>query len=355
MPLLARMVATPLLVDIRPGALQELPALMADQRISSGGRVAVVTSVVSAPKWHDALADLMPAADWFTVADGTIADAADLERAIRSRLFDAVVGLGGGRVLDTAKYVASRLGLPMVSVATSLAHDGIGSPVAILESGSGRESYGVAAPFAVIVDLDVVRTAPQELLTGGIGDVLSNLSAVADWELSHRATGEPIDGLAVALARTAGAALLDRPDTVSSGELLRLLGDSLVLSGLAMSISGTSRPCSGACHEISHAIDRLFPDCKTGHGQQVGLGAAFATWLRGDDVLADTLVRRLRQHGLPVVPGDMGLSSAQFARAAAFAPATRPGRYTVLEHLDLPEPELSRRVDAYVERFGEQP
>lgn len=352
MPLLARMVATPMVVDIREDAIEGLPLLMADQRISVGGRVAVVTSAMSAPTWRGRLAGLMPAADWFSVADGTITDAVELERSIRSNHYDALVGIGGGRVLDAAKYVGTRLGLPVVAVATSLAHDGVASPVAILENEGSRDSYGVAAPFAVVIDLTVVRSAPRELLTGGIGDVLSNLSAVADWELSQRVTGEPVDGLAVALARSAGESLLHRDETVESDDLLRLLADALVLSGLAMSISGTSRPCSGGCHEISHAIDRLYPERRTGHGQQVALGAAFATWLRDDDALAVDLVHRMRHHGLPVVPGDIGLDNREFARAVAFAPQTRPGRFTVLEHLDLDEIELTRRTDAFVDRFG---
>lgn len=352
MPLLARMVATPLVVDIRDGAIEGLPVLMADQRISVGGRVAVVTSATSASSWRARLAELMPVADWFSVADGTITDAVELERSIRSNHYDALVGIGGGRVLDTAKYVGTRLGLPVVAVATSLAHDGVASPVAILENDGSRDSYGVAAPFAVVIDLAVVRSAPRELLTGGVGDALSNLSAVADWELSQRITGEPVDGLALALARSAGEALLHREETVESDDFLRLLADALVLSGLSMSISGTSRPCSGACHEISHAIDRLYPKRSTGHGQQVALGAVFASWLRQDDVLATDLALRLRHHGLPVVPGDIGLDNKEFARAAAFAPQTRPGRFTVLEHLDLGEAELMRRTDAFVERFG---
>ena len=68
--------------------------------------------------------------------------------------------MGGGRTLDVAKYAASLVGLPMVSVATSLAHDGIASPVASLEHEGRKESYGVTVPVAVVVDLDYVRRSP---------------------------------------------------------------------------------------------------------------------------------------------------------------------------------------------------
>ena len=56
----------------------------------------------------------------------------------------------------------------------------------------------------------------------------------------------------------------------------------------------------------------------------------------------------LIRHGLPRAPGDVGLSADQFTEAVVHAPTTRPDRYTVLEHLDLPAEEVRRRVDAYV-------
>ena len=69
-----------------------------------------------------------------------------------------MVGIGGGRTLDTAKLAAARAGVPMVVVATSLAHDGLASPVAVLEQDGRWQSYAAAAPAAIIVDLDHVRS-----------------------------------------------------------------------------------------------------------------------------------------------------------------------------------------------------
>jgi glycerol-1-phosphate dehydrogenase [NAD(P)+] len=347
MPLLARMVATPLVIDVRPGAVKDLPELLADQRISASGRVAVVFG----RSGRQVVDELLPAllqADEFPIGDATVETAAELADRIRSGSYDAVLAVGGGRVLDTAKFASTRLGLPMVAVATNLAHDGIASPVSILGSGAHRGSYGVAMPIGVVIDLDLVRRAPRRYVAAGVGDVVSNLSALADWQLSHDVTGERIDGLAVTFARTAAEALLRRLDSVESDEFLVSLGQALVLSGIAMAVSGTSRPCSGACHEISHAIDRLFPDQAVSHGEQVGAGAAFATFLRGDSQLAVELATFLRRHGLPVVPADMGLDVEQFTRAVVLAPTTRPGRYTILEHLDLGAAEVTDAVRAYI-------
>jgi glycerol-1-phosphate dehydrogenase [NAD(P)+] len=345
------MVATPLVVDVRAGAVKDLPDVLADQRISTSGRVAVTYGNSA----RDVVDELMPGlrrADAYPIGDATVESATELGDRIRAGSYDAVVAIGGGRVLDTAKFASTRLGLPMVAVATNLAHDGIASPVSILGSGTHRGSYGVALPIGVVVDLELVRRAPRRYVVAGIGDVVSNLSAVADWQLSHDVTSEPLDGLAVTLSRTSAEALVNRPDDVGSDDFLVCLAEALVLSGIAMAVSGTSRPCSGACHEISHAIDRLFPEQAASHGEQVGLGAAFATFLRGDRELATALAAFLRKHGLPVVPQDIGLDAARFTEAALFAPRTRPGRYTILEHLDLDADQMRSAVEEYLATVG---
>jgi glycerol-1-phosphate dehydrogenase [NAD(P)+] len=88
------------------------------------------------------------------------------------------------------------------------------------------------------------------------------------------------------------------------------------------------------------------------HGEQVGLGAAFATFLRGDRQQAVQLVAFLRRHGLPAVPADMGLDAEQFTRAVLHAPSTRPGRYTILEHLDLGGAEIREALREYTSAVG---
>ena len=341
------MVATPVVVDVRRGAVKDLPAVLADQRISSSGRVALAFGN-SGRDVADQLLSTLGRADPFLVGGATVDSAVDLSDRVRAGSYDALVAVGGGRVLDTAKYAASRLGLPMVAVATNLAHDGIASPVSILGSGTHRGSYGVAPPIGVVVDLDLVRRAPRRYVVAGIGDVVSNLCALADWQLSHDVTNEPLDGLAMVLARTAAEALVHRPDDVTSDEFLTCLAEALVLSGIAMAVAGTSRPCSGACHEISHAIDRLYSGQAASHGEQVGLGASFATFLRGERGAALEMAAFLRRHGLPVVPADMGLDVEQFTQAVLVAPTTRPGRYTILEHLHLPPAETTDAVNEYV-------
>ncbi|MBW3593644.1 MAG: iron-containing alcohol dehydrogenase family protein, partial [Actinobacteria bacterium] len=333
MPLLARMVAFPLAVEVRRGAVASLAELLTDRRISASGHVAVVVGPGQGEQIVAAVRPSLGNADAYPVEGGTVQAALALAESLRSGSYDAVVGVGGGRTLDVAKYAASMAGLPMVAVATNLAHDGIASPVASLEHDGKKGSYGVHIPIAVVVDLDYVRRCPPEQLRSGIGDAVSNLSALADWELAHHERGEALDGLSAAFARSAAESLLHRTDSVDADAFLTALAEALVLSGLAMAVAGSSRPCSGACHEISHAIDALYPQSAS-HGEQVAVGALFATFLRGDERLA-TLDAALRRHGVPRLPRDIGLDEEAFATAVVHAPSTRPDRYTILEHLDL--------------------
>ncbi|MGW4894672.1 iron-containing alcohol dehydrogenase family protein [Kitasatospora sp. NPDC004240] len=346
MPVLTRLVPSPLFAEIRPGALDSLAGILADQRLSAAGRIAVAISNGSGTVLRRRLEPALPGADWFNVDDGGLDSAVRLADAMRGGHYDAVVGLGGGKVIDVAKYAAARVGLPIVAVATNLAHDGICSPVSTLDNDAGRGSYGVPGPIGVLVDLDVVREAPPRFVASGVGDVLSNISACADWELSHRETGEPVDGLAVAMARTAGENVLRHPGSLQDQDLLTALAEALVLSGIAMNIAGSTRPSSGACHEISHALDVLYPKRSAQHGEQVGLGAAFASFLRGERELTGLIVECLARHGLPVTAAQIGFTEAEFTDAVHYAPNTRPGRFTILEHLDL-SPSAIR--DAYAD------
>jgi glycerol-1-phosphate dehydrogenase [NAD(P)+] len=199
----------------------------------------------------------------------------------------------------------------------------------------------------VVVDLDYVRRSPVEQLRSGIGDALSNLSALADWELAAEDRGEPVDGLAAAFARAGAESLLTSTDEMGSDSFQRTLAEALVLSGLAMAVAGSSRPSSGACHEISHAIDALYPD-RASHGEQVAVGALFASFLR-EDRLFGQLDDALHRHGVARLPKDLGLSDGEFAAAVFNAPSTRPDRYTILERLNLGENEIRDRVAGYAD------
>lgn len=351
MPLLARTLLSPLFIDVRAGAVAGLGELLADRRISAEGHVAIAVGPGQGERLVEAIGPTLANADVFVVRGGSLEAAGDLQSELRGKNYDALVGIGGGRTLDVAKYAATRLALPMVSVATNLAHDGIASPVSSLLHEGGKGSFGVSLPIAVVVDLDYVRDSPPRMVRSGIGDVVSNLTAIQDWRLSHDERGEPVDGLAVTFARTAAEAVLHRTDGIDADPFLTVLAEALVLSGMAMAAAGSSRPASGADHEIMHAIDQLFPGTAN-HGELAGVGALFSAFLRQDEVLAEQIDTCLRRHQLPRVPEDLGLSEQQFAEAVVLAPQTRPDRYTILEHLDLTPDAVVSQVGAFTATYG---
>jgi glycerol-1-phosphate dehydrogenase [NAD(P)+] len=196
-------------------------------------------------------------------------------------------------------------------------------------------------PLGVVIDLDFVRAAPVRMVRSGIGDAVSNLSAVADWRLAAQIRKEEVDGLAVVFARTAGEAVLNGIGPLYDDDVLTTLAEALVLSGMAMSVAGTSRPCSGACHEIIHAVEAMDPGLAT-HGELAGVGALFASYLRGDPSLFGRI-------------SDLGMPADAFTDAVLAAPATRPDRYTILEHLNLDRSATRYRVDSYVAAVESRP
>jgi glycerol-1-phosphate dehydrogenase [NAD(P)+] len=351
-PLLARTVLTPLTIDVRRGAVADLGAILADQRISAGGDVAVVVGPGQGQQIADLLRPTLDSADIFTVAGGSLDAALELAEKLRARSYDAVVGIGGGKTIDTAKYAATRYGIPMVSVATSLSNDGIASPTASLDHDGTRGSYGVHIPIAVVVDLDFVEKGPERQSRAGIAEMVSNISALADWDLAREVRGEKVDGLAVTLARIGAEAVLNHPGDMSDDAFVSLLAEGLITSGLAMAVCGSTRPCSGGCHEISHAIDTTLGG-KALHAEQVGVGALFCTHLRGDEIRFAQLNAVLARHGLPRLPADLGLSVDEFVDVVRYAPRTRPDRYTILEHLDLSADQVRRRLADYVDAVGD--
>jgi glycerol-1-phosphate dehydrogenase [NAD(P)+] len=351
MPLLARTVTTPLHIEVRRGAIAELGRILADGRISAGGDVAVVVGPGQGERIAELIRPSLGSADLYTTGGGTLDAANELGAKLRARSYDAVVGIGGGKTVDVAKYASTRWGIPMVSVATSLANDGVASPVASLDHEGVRGSYGVHIPIAVIVDLDFVENGPERHNRAGIGELVSNISALADWELARQVRGERFDGLAASLARVGAEAILNQPGDLSDDTFVTVLAESLISSGLAMAVCGSSRPCSGGCHEISHAFDLLLPGTAS-HGEQVGMGALFCTFLRGDGTRFAQMAACLARHNLPRTPADLGLDAEQFVEVVAYAPRTRPDRYTVLEHLAMGPDEIRGRLADYVDALA---
>lgn len=189
----------------------------------------------------------------------------------------AVVGVGGGKALDVAKYTAGLAGLPYFAVPTSLSHDGFCSPQASLTLEGKRRSLPTGLPEAVIVDLAVCRGAPLTLWHSGVGDLCSKFTAVSDWKLAFHRRGVPVNDLAALISDASVFQFMAHPTPDEQG--IRLLATALMLNGVAMEIAGSSRPASGSEHLISHALDMTGARQRL-HGLQTGTAAYLVSSLQ---------------------------------------------------------------------------
>jgi glycerol-1-phosphate dehydrogenase [NAD(P)+] len=251
----------------------------------------------------------------------------------------AVIGLGGGKALDVAKYLASLAKLPYYAVPTSLSNDGFCSPQSSLTLAGRRRSLAAALPFAVVVDTEVALGAPEPLWWSGVGDLVAKVTAVFDWKLAFHERGEPVDDFAALLSDATVHQFLSNPERTPDG--VRRLALALMLNGIAMEVCGSSRPASGSEHLISHALDAQGGRPRL-HGLQVGIASYICSSLQGQgtDLIAGVFDRTGFWDGVRADP----FSRQDWLEAIRSAPAVKPDRYTVLSTRDV-VPEVTAMID----------
>ncbi len=247
-----------------------------------------------------------------------------------AREVDFLVAVGGGKIIDTAKVASFNTDRQFISVPTAASHDGIASASASVPTPEGNLSLQTQPPVAIVADTGVIASAPHRLLASGCADIISNESAVLDWELSHRLRGEPISEYASTLSRITARFMIRNADLVKPNreETAWMVTKALVASGVAMSIAGSSRPASGAEHKFSHALDRIAPG-KGLHGEKCGVGTIITLFLHGGDWRGTR--ESLRKIGAPTTPTELGIDDATAVEGLLLAATIRPERFTILD------------------------
>ena len=122
-------------------------------------------------------------------------------------------------------------------------------------------SIVATAPLGVFVDIDIIKKAPSRLLASGCGDLVANIIAVKDWQLGHeKKTGEYYGRYSANLALMSAMIVLENSSQFAKKGLdARVIVEALISAGVASCIAGSSRPCSGAEHLFSHALDKIAP------------------------------------------------------------------------------------------------
>ena len=271
---------------------------------------------------------------WHTSKDNQIDSLKQIQKDVKKDHSDLVAGIGGGRSVDTAKLVSFNLEIPFVSVPTAASHDGMASPFVSVKSDKPH-SIVASAPLGVFVDIDIIKKAPSKLLASGCGDLIANIIAVKDWQLGHKKTGEYYGMYSADLALMSAKIVIDNSRKYSKHGLdARVIVEALISAGVASCIAGSSRPCSGAEHLFSHALDKIAPG-KGLHGEKCGIGSIMMSKLHGDDW--KKIVRTLKDVGAPTTAKQIGLKSKEIIEALTIAQSLRPGRYTILKEVEMTE------------------
>ncbi len=272
--------------------------------------------------------------DFFLVKSMTVDDLITVEKQLKDHKPRVLFGVGGGTIIDAAKLSSASQNLPFISIPTTVTHDGIASPLASIKGSDKPYSIMAQAPMAIIADTEIISQAPWRFVVSGCGDVISKFTAIKDWKLAHTEKGEYYGGYAASLALMSAKLVTENADAIVQKQDggLRVLLEALISCGVAMSIAGSSRPCSGSEHLFSHALD-LINAHHAMHGEQCGVGSILTSFLHGSNW--QRIKSTLKQLGAPITAYELGVKDMDVVKALQVAAQIRPERYTILHKLNL--------------------
>lgn len=260
-------------------------------------------------------------------------DSTDIDDIIDSAfVIDAkaqvIVGIGGGKVIDVAKYTAYLKKLPFISIPTSASSDGFSSASASLMVNGRRTSVPARMAYGIIADTDVIKSAPEKFLYSGIGDMVSKITALYDWLYESENGYSEMNDFAVMIAKKAVNSFVRTPfETIKDNLFLKELLDSLAMSGIANEIAGGSSPTSGSEHLISHALDKMLENPQL-HGIQVGIATYIMAVVQNHRYVRVNAI--FEKTGFWKYVSTLGLKREDFIAAVDMAPSIKPHRHTYL-------------------------
>ena len=219
---------------------------------------------------------------------------------------DTVVGIGGGQAIDLAKYLAWKRGIRLVSIPTVLSVDAFVTPAAGIRRNHQVEYVGKTSPDPLVIDYDLVRTAPAELNIAGVGDLLSIHTATFDWSLAEKSGNSefPFSQTDVDKARKVLDDVLEVAGQIRqcTDRGLQAIVDGYLCVNTICLPAGHYRVEEGSEHylfyELEERLKRPFV-----HGNIVGLGIHLLSRLQEND--ADRVTSLMNEIGLKYQPVDM--------------------------------------------------
>ncbi len=241
-----------------------------------------------------------------------------------------IIGLGGGKALDTAKAAAHLSGKPVIIVPTIASTDAPTSKLAIIytEDGAFEEYFHLGHnPNIVLVDTGVVAKAPTRFLVAGMGDALSTYFEARACIRSgaKNMSGGQSTKAAFAIARACYETLMEESikakiacdNHVVTPALENIVEANILLSGLGFESSGLA-----ACHSIHDGLTVLHETHRFYHGEKVAFGVIVHLVLENAPMqeIEDTIAY-LKAVGLPTCLKDLGVEDASEEKMMAVAKA----------------------------------
>lgn len=283
----------------------------------------------------------------YILEDNSFKDVEELRAHSLTNNIDLIIGVGGGKVIDTVKRVSYLTNINHLSVPTIISNDGLVSPIAVIKNDLGRtESLPAMMPMGVVIDIDVIKDSPIHFIRAASGDILSNLSATNDWILAFMENKERMNDIAYHLSKSAANSLLHYESVcLKSKQFLRLVVQGQINSGIAMSLAGTSRPCSGSEHLISHAVDFLEYSDNVLHGTQVASISLFTLFLQ--DKLEPKHIDYANNTNIPIVFTELLNTKSESTMRKLYqkSKSMRPGRVTILDKIS--EEEFIKKLNLF--------
>lgn len=354
MSVILRNVQIPLFIKIETGSLADIRKILDEHHLHFQKPLILSEEKILQLGGNDAVHALGNPAT-ILLTENSIAEGDRIAKEIRDKGNDLMVSIGGGRVLDLGKYAATKAQVNYITIPTSPSNDGICSPVAVLTNDEGfTESISVNMSIGILVDTKMLTSAPEKNILAGIGDLISNFSAIHDWRIAYKDGKDRMDDFAASMAYSGAQLIFETCRGIAidlhSEKFLEKLVHGLILSGIAINIAGNSRPASGSEHKISHALDVLFPGVSM-HGLQVAYGTLLTGFIRKEDI--DHLIDFFKSVGLPLTHQELGFTDQQIVEALLKAPETRAERYTILEKMKLSQKDAEKIVSGYNEYISQ--
>jgi glycerol-1-phosphate dehydrogenase [NAD(P)+] len=342
--------ALPSIFHVEPGAVRAVGEVLDSHGVSTN-RTLILCGQSQSRRIAEDVAAQFKSTSIEVVADYSEAEAARLSGALNAARSTLIVAVGGGGVIDVAKRVSKLYGIPCLVIPSVVSNDGLMSPISVVKTNGQRfESLPAAMPIGVIADLDILMQAPKRYLRAAGGDLLSNLSATSDWRyVADRGEGPLMNDIAYHLSRNSAEALVNWHDCdLNDVTFVRNLIIAQIYSGIAMSIAGTSRPCSGPEHLVSHALDEMNLTPGVLHGVQVGSACLFALHLLKE--LTPTVLRFADAMQIPRVWTDLLPDAGEAKAVLAQARRVRRERRTIFDAFT--DDELVEEIGRFADQWG---